>query len=309
MAEQRGFLERWSARKRARSASPAEGRRESAAPAVAPEAIAEPTAEPTALGPPPSPPAGSPPELPPLESIDAGGSIKPFLQQGVPQGLRRTALRRLWSANATIREFREVADYDWDFNAPGYGALSPADDPRALAQRLLGSARKLLGAARQPPESGQPADAQTPTMPPAIEAPGPTADSTWPRTFAEAVEQAPLGAAAPTPTPDSTYVRKDAGTAGSGATGRVMPGRSPIQVGPTVDSTCEPADLGGEDGGDVSGGGGDPDGMNERLVEDQTRPSGGAGQGDPRAAVEGGDVVRTAIRHRHRRRHGGAVPR
>jgi hypothetical protein len=30
-----------------------------------------------------------------------------------------------------------MADYDWDFNAPGYGALLPTDDVQALLSRVV----------------------------------------------------------------------------------------------------------------------------------------------------------------------------
>lgn len=141
MAEDEGFLKRWSNRKRG-SAAPAKV--EPSSTEVADRAAAPP-AQPTDVEPPDRlepPDADEPLDLPLLESIGVGGDIKAFLQQGVPPALRRAALRRLWSTDPRIRDFREVADYDWDFNAPGYGALRPGDDPRALAERLLARVRR-----------------------------------------------------------------------------------------------------------------------------------------------------------------------
>ena len=39
--------------------------------------------------------------------------------RGVPAELTRAALRRVWAADPTIRDFVGLADYAWDFNAPG----------------------------------------------------------------------------------------------------------------------------------------------------------------------------------------------
>ncbi|MEQ1612029.1 MAG: DUF3306 domain-containing protein, partial [Hyphomicrobiaceae bacterium] len=42
-----------------------------------------------------------------------------FLQKGVPDALQRMALRRMWSLDPAIRDFVEVAENQWDFNAVG----------------------------------------------------------------------------------------------------------------------------------------------------------------------------------------------
>jgi hypothetical protein len=66
-------------------------------------------------------------ELPDIATLTAGSDIRAFMQAGVPQALRRAALARIWSLDPAIRDFREMADYDWDFNvpggAPGFGPL------------------------------------------------------------------------------------------------------------------------------------------------------------------------------------------
>ncbi len=58
--------------------------------------------------------------LPSLDDITAGTDIKPFLAKGVPASLKNAALRRLWSASPSVRDYADPAvDYAWDWNAPG----------------------------------------------------------------------------------------------------------------------------------------------------------------------------------------------
>ena len=47
-----------------------------------------------------------PATLPPIETIDAQTDITVFLQNGVPNELRRAALRRAWTVDPAIRDFR-----------------------------------------------------------------------------------------------------------------------------------------------------------------------------------------------------------
>ena len=161
MAEEQGFLDRWSKRKRAARKAEA-----------LPEGEGEPERQPD-----PGPIAAAtdddpeidPAELPPLDSITSGADVQAFLQKGVPKALRQAALRRLWSADPKVRDFREVADYDWDFNAPGYGALLPQDDPKAAAEKLFAALRRQV-TAKDRPEPTEPAlrdTAASPATPPA----------------------------------------------------------------------------------------------------------------------------------------------
>jgi hypothetical protein len=168
MAEDQGFLGRWSARKRAA--------REAGV-----ETSPEPPSEQVSMPPEPVEPEPEidPADLPPLESIRSGLDVQAFLQRGVPKALRQAALRRLWSVDPKIRAFREVADYDWDFNAPGYGALLPGDDPKAVAEKLFQAMRRQVAERVQAPGSSPPARASAdgaeavdpPT--PAVAAPSP----------------------------------------------------------------------------------------------------------------------------------------
>ena len=116
MTEREGFLGRWSRLKR--------------------EAVREV---------PPEPAADLPSEeplvdleaLPPLESLGAASDYTPFLAAGVPEALRCAALRKAWASDPAIANFRGFAEYDWDCNAPGYGALLPTDNIQQLLSRIL----------------------------------------------------------------------------------------------------------------------------------------------------------------------------
>jgi Protein of unknown function (DUF3306) len=58
-------------------------------------------------------------KLPKLEDLTAESDISGFLQKGVPDALQKLALRRMWSLDPAIRDFVEIAENQWDFNAPG----------------------------------------------------------------------------------------------------------------------------------------------------------------------------------------------
>jgi hypothetical protein len=79
-------------------------------------------------------PLFDPATLPSVESISATTDIRAFLAPGVPAELTRAALRRAWAADPTIRDFVGLADYAWDFHAPGampgFGPLEMTDELR-----------------------------------------------------------------------------------------------------------------------------------------------------------------------------------
>ena len=76
------------------------------------------------------------PVLPDLDALDASSNYGVFLQRGVPAELQRLALQRAWSSDAAIAEFRGMAEYAWDFNAPHYGQLWAVDDIAKLIQAV-----------------------------------------------------------------------------------------------------------------------------------------------------------------------------
>ena len=94
------FISRWSRQKRQAATS---------APAVdqpAEPAVTE--AEPFDLA-----------ELPNIDDLTADSDIAAFLRKGVPEALQRMALRKMWALDPSIRDFVEVAENQWDFNAAG----------------------------------------------------------------------------------------------------------------------------------------------------------------------------------------------
>src|SRR5262249_61979025 len=107
----------------------------------------------------------------PNKTIPAETDIRAFLAPGVPAELTRAALRRAWAADPKIRDFVGLADYDWDFNAPGamtgFGALEMTDDLRQQIARMVGRSlgsepndRPTQGSAEV---AGKPSPAETST--------------------------------------------------------------------------------------------------------------------------------------------------
>jgi hypothetical protein len=84
--------------------------------------------------------------LPSLDSITAMTDIRAFLAPGVPKELARAALRRAWSADPAIRDFKGLAENDWDFTdpaaMPGFGALPEGYDVQKLVAQIFGDGEK-----------------------------------------------------------------------------------------------------------------------------------------------------------------------
>jgi Protein of unknown function (DUF3306) len=158
MSDRETFLARWSRRKHAAAAEPAdaecptkpapmtseapvEGREPAEGTAAAQGSYGEDVA-PAARGPDAIEPLFDPASLPPIESIAADTDIRAFLAPGVPPELARAALRRAWAADPKIRDFVGLADYDWDFNTPGsmagFGPLEMTQELRQIAARIIG---------------------------------------------------------------------------------------------------------------------------------------------------------------------------
>jgi hypothetical protein len=108
--------------------------------------------------------------LPPIESITADTDIRRFLAPGVPPELTRAALRRAWAADPKIRDFVGLADYAWDFNAPGtmvgFGSLEMTDELQRMAAQIVGPApTRDQAAAMRDPASANTAPDQIPGEP------------------------------------------------------------------------------------------------------------------------------------------------
>jgi Protein of unknown function (DUF3306) len=170
MSERETFLARWSRRKQVAAVEPADGEAHAVPASSAKQVEGEQAAEGAAAG------AGlhendvvsvaRGPEasellfdlanLPPIESIAGDTDIRAFLAPGVPIELARAALRRAWAADPKIRDFVGLADYDWDFNAPGsmagFGPLEMTEELRQIAARMIGP-RSVAEPAAGPAES------------------------------------------------------------------------------------------------------------------------------------------------------------
>jgi hypothetical protein len=177
MSEPENFIARWSRRKR--EAAEDEATKSSAAPDATAESAhpsedrREESDAPRARSGASEPPEFAPDlaKLPPIETITAETDIRAFLAPGVPPELTRAALRRVWAADPKIRDFVGLADYDWDFNAPGamtgFGSLEMTDELRQQIARMVG--RSLATAATESPAQtsadvqGKPSPTETST--------------------------------------------------------------------------------------------------------------------------------------------------
>jgi hypothetical protein len=75
--------------------------------------------------------------LPRLEDITAETDLSAFLQEGVPETLKRAALRKSWSLDQTIRDYIGPSENAWDFNAPGaIPGFGPLEAGKAVAEFL-----------------------------------------------------------------------------------------------------------------------------------------------------------------------------
>ena len=102
--DEEGFLKRWSRQKRAQAAQPAA--RPPAPVVVNDDALVGEKKFDIA-------------QLPDVDNLTAESDISAFLQKGVPEALKQLALRRMWTLDPAIRDFVEVAENQWDFNATG----------------------------------------------------------------------------------------------------------------------------------------------------------------------------------------------
>ena len=112
MAEDEGFLRRWSRRK-------AEARRGDGEPGVteaAERAADEPARpEPEARIAAPAAAPVEPAKLPDIASLDYSSDFTVFMQRGVPAALRKQALRKLWRSHPVLANLDGLNDYEDDY--------------------------------------------------------------------------------------------------------------------------------------------------------------------------------------------------
>jgi hypothetical protein len=147
-----GFLSRWSRRKRRED----EPKAVADAPAQ-PPLLAEAEADPRLHDPRPRDPETGEiideehvSTLPPVETLKPGDDLSGFMRKGVPEALRRQALRTMWTTDPAIRDFVSPAlDYAHDYNTPGavvgFGPLG--DDDAIKAQAMV---ERMFSAPEQP---------------------------------------------------------------------------------------------------------------------------------------------------------------
>ena len=58
-------------------------------------------------------------DLPDVETLNESSDYKPFLKDGVPEKLKRMALRKLWKSNPAFGFIDGLDDYDEDYSAIG----------------------------------------------------------------------------------------------------------------------------------------------------------------------------------------------
>ncbi len=107
-----GFLDRWSRRKRGETST---GAPETETADAGPAAVAQPESQ-------ESPDTGDPEvvaKLPDIDSLTEESDFTAFLQDGVPDVIRRKALRRLWRLNPIFANLDGLNDYDEDYSALG----------------------------------------------------------------------------------------------------------------------------------------------------------------------------------------------
>lgn len=157
MTEPENFLTRWSRRKldaEEGAAPAAEAAPQKAAPnAEAREIVEDEKAPATDF---------DPASLPSLESIGAETDITAFLKAGVPGDLRLAALRRAWVTDPAIRDFKGLAENDWDFTVPnetmGFGEIDPGLDMKKMLADVFGDTpREQVAVTEEAPATKEPA--------------------------------------------------------------------------------------------------------------------------------------------------------
>ena len=132
----KGFLARWSQRKREAKQPEAEPATPAATESVEASHSSAPPGEDAA-------PEFDLSTLPKLEELTAGTDITAFLRKGVPEHLRNAALRKSWALDPAIRNYVSPAlEYAYDWNAPGGvpggGELGAGVDVARLVSQIMG---------------------------------------------------------------------------------------------------------------------------------------------------------------------------
>src|ERR1700737_860038 len=146
--EDKGFLARWSQRKReAKQPEP-----------EAPVADADVPSGPVAESDVPQPFDLS--TLPKLEDVMETTDITGFLRKGVPEHLRNAALRKSWALDPAIRNYVNPAlEYAYDWNTPGgvpgSSEIGVGMDVARLVSQIMGSGESVVDPSTSAADTGK----------------------------------------------------------------------------------------------------------------------------------------------------------
>jgi len=138
------FLARWARRKQSATRGETEravGPQEKGDAAASSLDADQPAADGTAT---PEEPPFDLSKLPKIEDLTAETDIAAFLDKRVPAALRNAALGRMWSLDPTIRDFIEVAEYQWNWNVPGGAPFYELMEPGTGASTILADATSAI---------------------------------------------------------------------------------------------------------------------------------------------------------------------
>ena len=155
-----GLLSRWS---RLKSASGARAKR---------EILSDPelsTSEASAPASPSVGPAGAAPaaDLPAIESLTKDSDYSAFLREGVPEDLKRAALRRLWVSDPVLANLDGLLEYGEDFAAP-FRAAEVVNTVYQILQGMPGAEEKAAATGAEAAAT-PPAPASEPPVPPDLQ--------------------------------------------------------------------------------------------------------------------------------------------
>lgn len=117
-------------------------------------------------------------DLPPIESLDRDSDFTVFLKEGVPEEIRRQALRKLWLTDPVLANLDGLVEYGEDFNEPwrtttvvktlyrvGQGMPGALEDLEEIAEDVAGEpgigepdAERSDAARPEEPPASRPAD-------------------------------------------------------------------------------------------------------------------------------------------------------
>jgi hypothetical protein len=165
-ADEKGFLARWSARKReAAKDEVAKGEGEAKQVPTDPPSHQAPSAEMADSTEQPLDLAS----LPKLEELTADTDMTVFFRKGVPESIRNAALRKSWALDPAIRDYVSPAlDYAYDWNTPGgvpgAGELAPGTDVVRMVAQVMGWTEPQRPSEPEAGRAGEPSAAQTDDM-------------------------------------------------------------------------------------------------------------------------------------------------